>query len=46
MALATTRVASASDTVDSRIIRSLAQRLIAETSVGLNAVAVLNDRAR
>ena len=39
-------VASTSDDDDSSTMISLAQGLIAETSVGLKAVAVLNDSAR
>ena len=43
-ALATTRIATSSEIASSAIIMSLAQGLIAETSVGLNAAAVVNDR--
>ena len=46
IALEMTSVASTRDDDDSRIMIVLPQRLIAETSVGLNAVAVLNDSAR
>ena len=46
MAFAITRVAITSEVPDCTIMSILAQRLTAETSVGLNAVAVLNDRAR
>ena len=35
-----------SEIASSAIIRSLAQGLIAETSVGLNRVAVVNERCR
>jgi len=43
-ALETTRIATSSEIASSAIIMSLAHGLIAETSVGLNAVAVVNDR--
>jgi hypothetical protein len=43
-ALATTRIATSSEIASSAIIMSLAQGLIAETSVGLNAAAFVNDR--
>ena len=43
-ALETTRIATSSEIASSAIIMSLAQGLIAETSVGLNAMAVMNDR--
>jgi len=43
-ALATTRIATSSEIASSAIIMSLAQGLIAETSVGLNAVG-LADRS-
>ena len=46
IALAITRAARARDTIDSKIIISLAQTRTADTSVGLNARAVLNDKAR
>lgn len=46
MALAITRVARMSEAADSSTMIILAQGLIAETSVGLNAVAVLKDIAR
>ena len=46
MARAITRATSVSDIDDSTIITSLAQCLTADTSVGLNAVHVLNDSAR
>ena len=45
-ARATTRSATSSEITSSAIIMSLAQDLIAETSVGLNAIAVVNDRYR
>jgi hypothetical protein len=45
-ARATTSVASAREIEDSAIIISFAHGLMAATSVGPNAVAVLNDRAR
>ena len=45
-ARATTNNAITSDIASSTIISSLAQDLIAETSVGLNAVAVVNERWR
>jgi hypothetical protein len=40
----TTRIATTSEMASSAIIMSFAQGLIAETSVGLNAVAVVNER--
>ena len=43
-AQAATRIPTTSEIVSSAIIMSLAHGLIAETSVGLNAVAVVNDR--
>ena len=46
IARAITRAARARDTIDSKITISLAQTRTADTSVGLNARAVLNDRAR
>jgi hypothetical protein len=46
IARAITRAARAKDTSDSKIIISLAQTRIADTSVGLNARAVLNDKTR
>ena len=46
IARAITRAARASDTIDSKTIISLAQTRTADTSVGLNARAVLNDRTR
>ena len=46
IARAITRAARAKDTSDSKIIVSLAQTRIADTSVGLNARAVLNDKTR
>jgi hypothetical protein len=45
-ARARTRVASAREIEASAIIISFAHGLMAATSVGPNAVAVLNDRAR
>ncbi len=45
-ARATTRTATTSEIASSAIIRSLAHGRIAETSVGLNAVAVVNERWR
>ena len=45
-ALETTRIATTSEIASSAIIMSFAQGLIAETSVGLNAVAVANERWR
>ena len=45
-ALATTSGATSSEIASSVIIMSCAHDLIAETSVGLNAVAVVNDRCR
>ena len=45
-ARAITRTPMTRETADSVIIISLAHRLIAETSVGLNAVAVQNDSDR
>ena len=45
-ALETTRIATSSEIASSVIIMSFAQGLIAETSVGLNAVAVVNERWR
>ena len=42
----TTSTATTSEIAASNIIMSLAQDLIAETSVGLKAVAVVNDRCR
>jgi hypothetical protein len=42
----TTRTATSSEIASSVIIMSFAQGLIAETSVGLNAVAVVNERWR
>ena len=45
-ALATTSSATSSEIASSVIIMSFAHGLIAETSVGLNAVAVVNDRCR
>jgi hypothetical protein len=45
-ARATTSSATTSEIVSSPIIMSFAQGLIAETSVGLNAVAVVNERCR
>ncbi len=46
IARAITRAARARDTIDSTTIISLAQTRTADTSVGLNASAVLNDRTR
>ena len=46
IARAMTRAARARDTIDSTTIISLAQTRTADTSVGLNARAVLNDRTR
>ena len=46
IARAITSAAMTSDTAASVIISSLAHRLIAETSVGLNAIAVQNDSDR
>ena len=46
IARAMTRAARARDTIDSKTIISLAQTRTADTSVGLNARAVLNDRTR
>jgi hypothetical protein len=46
IARAMTRAASARETIDSTTIISFAQTRTADTSVGLNARAVLNDRAR
>ena len=43
MALATTSTARAADTADSNVMSIFDQRLMADTSVGLNAVAVAND---
>ena len=40
----TTRIATSSEITSSAIIISLAHGLMAETSVGLNAVAVVNER--
>ncbi len=45
-ARATTKTATSNETVSSSIIESLAHGLMADTSVGLNAVAVVNDRCR
>lgn len=45
-ARATTNIAINSEMVSSSIIMSLAQGLMADTSVGLNAVAVVNERCR
>lgn len=45
-ARAITSSATTSEIASSAIIRSLAQGLIAETSVGLKAVAVENDKCR
>ena len=45
-ALETTRIATSSEITASVIIMSLAQGLMAETSVGLNAIAVVNERLR
>ena len=45
-ARATTRTATTSEIASSAIISSLAHGRIAETSVGLNAVAVVNERWR
>jgi hypothetical protein len=42
----TTRMATSREIASSAIIMSLAHGLMAETSVGLNAVAVLNERYR
>ena len=42
--LETTRIATSSEITASAIIMSLAQGLMAETSVGLNAMAVVNER--
>ena len=42
----TTSTATTSEIAASDIIMSFAQDLIAETSVGLKAVAVVNDRCR
>jgi hypothetical protein len=42
----TTSTATTSEIASSAIIMSFAHGLIAETSVGLNAVAVVNDRCR
>jgi hypothetical protein len=44
MALAITRIAASSDTNDSSIIAIFAQVLTGRLSVGLNAVAFVNDR--
>ena len=46
MALATTNTARSRDTADSNVISIFDQCLIADTSVGLNAVAVANDMCR
>jgi len=46
IARAITRAARVRDTIDSKITISLAQTRTADTSVGLNARAVLNDKAR
>ena len=46
IARAITRAARARDTIDSEITISLAQTRTADTSVGLKARAVLNDKAR
>jgi hypothetical protein len=43
-ALATTRIATSREIASSAIIMSLAHGLMAETSAGLNAVAVVNER--
>ena len=45
-ALETTRIATSSEMASSAIIMSLAHPLMADTSVGLNAVAAVNDRCR
>ena len=46
MARAITSVASASDSRDSVTTSTFAHGLTADTSVGLNAVAVANEKAR
>jgi len=46
IARAITRAAMARETMDSKTIISLAQTRTADTSAGLNAKAVLNDRTR
>ena len=46
IARAMTRSATTRETLDSAMTRSLAHGFTADTSVGLNAVAVLNDIAR
>ena len=43
-ARATTRIATSNEITSSAIIMSFAQGLMAETSVGLNAMAVVNER--
>jgi len=45
-ALATTRIPTATEIVSSAIMVSFAHRLIAETSVGLNAIALFTERCR
>ena len=45
-ARATTRMATTSESVSSNIIKLLAHGLIADTSVGLNAVADENERVK
>jgi len=45
-ALATTRIPTATEIISSAIIVSFAHGLIAETSVGLNAIAVFTERCR
>jgi hypothetical protein len=45
-ARATTRIPTTSEIASSAIIMTFAHGLIAETSVGLNAVAVLKDRCK
>jgi hypothetical protein len=45
-ALATTRIPTATEIISSAIIMSFAHGLIAETSVGLNAIAVFTERCR
>lgn len=45
-ARAITRSAKSREIADSNAVRSFDQRLMGETSVGLNAVAVLKDSVR
>ena len=45
-ARATTRIPTTTEIASSAIIMSFAHGLIAETSVGLNAIAALKERCR